>query len=167
MRGRHTSHDAWIALGANLDDPASQVRGALAALNSMPGTRVVAHSSLYRSAPWGYTDQPDFVNAVARVATELAARELLVQMLALEARHGRVRSMRNGPRPLDLDLLLYDDACIDEPDLVVPHPRMHERAFVLVPLLEVDPGAIVPGLGPVSELARTLDTQGLERIARA
>lgn len=167
MREHRTSHDAWIALGANLDDPVSQVESAIAALGGMPGTQLVAHSSLYRSAPWGYADQPDFVNAVARVSTQLAARELLAQMLALEDRRGRVRSVRNGPRTLDLDLLLYDDVCIDEPELVVPHPRMHERAFVLVPLLEVDPDAVVPGRGRASELARALVPQGLERIVRA
>lgn len=160
-------HDAWIGLGSNLDDPAAQVRSALTALDALPGTRVQGCSSLYRSAPWGYAEQPDFVNAVARLTTELAARELLDELLAVERRYGRVRAEVNGPRVLDLDLLLYDDASIDEPGLVVPHPRMHERAFVLVPMLELDALVRVPGRGAAAQLVRELDTGGLERLDHA
>lgn len=157
-------HDAWIALGSNLDDPAAQVRLAIDALDGVRSTRVAGRSSLYRSTPWGYSNQPDFVNAVARVDTMLTARELLAELLAIERVRGRVRSMPNGPRIIDLDLLVYDDVRIAEPDLVVPHPRMHERAFVLVPLIEVDAGVVVPGLGPAAEIARGIDTRGLERL---
>lgn len=164
MPGPAVEHDAWIALGSNLDDPARQVSRAIDALAGIRCTRLVARSALYRSAPWGYADQPDFVNAVARVVTGLGARELLSALLALERARGRVRSIPNGPRTLDLDLLLYDDARISEPDLVVPHPRMHERSFVLVPMLDIDPGVRVPGIGPAADLAHALDIQGLERL---
>jgi len=167
MSAPAAKHDAWIGLGANLDDPVAQVRWALIELDAIELTRVVARSSLYRSTPWGYAEQPDFVNAVARVATALGARELLAELLAIEHRRGRVRTMTNGPRILDLDLLLYDDAHIDEPDLVVPHPRMHERAFVLVPLLDIDPEVEVPGKGRVDEIVRGIDTSGVELLSHA
>lgn len=162
-----TKHDAWIALGSNLDDPAAQVCSAMAALDAVRATRVVGRSSLYRSVPWGYADQPDFVNAVVRLATELTARELLLELLTIERMRGRTRTLPNGPRILDLDLLLYDDARIDEPDLVVPHPRMHERAFVIVPLLEVDAAVDLPGIGSAAQLVREIDTRGLERLSPA
>lgn len=167
MSAPAAKHDAWIALGANLDDPVAQVRWALSALDDIAATRVVARSSLYRSIPWGYADQPDFVNAVARVATRLGARELLVELLAIEQRRGRLRTLKNGPRTLDLDLLLYDDARIDAPDLVVPHPRLHERAFVLVPLLEIDSNVSIPGVGRAEDILSSIDTSGVERLTHA
>lgn len=158
---------AYVALGSNLSDPAEQVRKAIVALGRLPRTVVAARSGLYRTPPWGYTDQPDFINAVVRLETALSARELLTRMLALESESGRVRTMPNGPRILDLDLLLYDDVRIAEFDLVVPHPRMQERAFVLVPLLEIAPSIAIPGIGPAAPIAATLADQGLERIERA
>jgi len=139
---------ATIGLGANLDDPASQLEQALTELDRLPGTRLVARSMLYASAPVGYVDQPDFVNAVAQVETTLAPRALLAALLDLEHRHGRERSFRNAPRTLDLDLLLYGDAHFHEHDLTLPHPRMTERAFVLMPLTEIAPDAHIPGVGP-------------------
>ena len=107
----------------------------------IPGTNVVAVSSLYRTAPVGYLDQPDFVNACALVETRLAPHELLEELLAIEKRHGRVRAIPNGPRTLDLDIVVYGDRTVNEPGLVIPHPRAHERAFVLDPLFEVWPDA--------------------------
>ncbi|RPI45279.1 MAG: 2-amino-4-hydroxy-6-hydroxymethyldihydropteridine diphosphokinase [Betaproteobacteria bacterium] len=157
-------HDAYIGLGSNLDDPAAQIRAALQALDCIAGTRVVRSSSLYRTKPVGYADQPDFVNAVARVATGLAARALLDELLALERVRGRTRAISNGPRTLDLDLLLFDEQSISEPGLTVPHPRMHERAFVLVPLFEIAPELTVPGRGAVSGLLAKIDTRGAVRI---
>jgi 2-amino-4-hydroxy-6-hydroxymethyldihydropteridine diphosphokinase len=138
---------ATIGLGANLNDPAAQVEYALAELGRLPGTRLVARSSLYASAPVGYVDQPDFINAVARVETSLAPRALLAALLEIEHRHGRERSFRNAPRTLDLDLLLYGDAHFHEEGLTLPHPRMTERAFVLLPLLEIAPETTIPGRG--------------------
>ena len=118
-------------------------------------------SQLYRTRPVGYADQPDFVNAVAEVETQLEPRVLLRELLALEQRHRRVRGRRNGPRTLDLDLLLYDCLELDAPELKLPHPRMHERAFVLMPLHEIAPQAEIPGRGWVSALLAAVDTSGV------
>ena len=142
---------ATIGLGANLNDPAAQVEYALAELDRLPGTRLVARSSLYASAPVGYVDQPDFINAVAQVETSLAPHALLAALLDIEHRHGRERSFRNAPRTLDLDLLLYGEAHFHEVGLTLPHPRMHERAFVLLPLLEIAPDTVIPGRGRAAD----------------
>jgi 2-amino-4-hydroxy-6-hydroxymethyldihydropteridine diphosphokinase len=139
---------AFVGLGANLGEPRSQVEQAFADLDCVPHTRVVTRSSLYRTAPVGYAAQPAFVNAVAQLETGLSAERLLEELHAIEARHGRERSFPNAPRTLDLDLLLFGQAVIDAEKLKVPHPRMHERAFVLVPLLEIAPQAEIPGRGP-------------------
>ena len=136
---------AAIALGSNLDDPEAHVRRAFDEIASVERTKLLACSRLYRTAPVGYADQPDFVNACAVVETSLAPRALLAALLAIEQRHGRVREMRNGPRTLDLDIIVYGDRVIDEPGLVIPHPRAHERAFVMQPLLEVWPDVVIPG----------------------
>lgn len=142
---------ATIGLGANLNDPAAQVEYALAELDRLPGARLIARSSLYASAPLGYVDQPDFINAVAQVETSLAPRALLAALLGIEHRHGRERSFRNAPRTLDLDLLLYGDAHFHEEGLTLPHPRMTERGFVLLPLLEIAPDTRIPGHGRAAD----------------
>ena len=155
---------AFVGVGANLGDPAAQVRAAIAALAALPGTLLVTASSLYRTAPVGYADQPDFVNAAALLETALAPRALLEALQAIEARSGRARSFKDAPRALDLDLLLYGGEVIDEPGLAVPHPRLHERAFALAPVVEIDPAAVIPGRGPARDwLARCTD-QRMERI---
>lgn len=151
---------ACIALGSNLDDPRSQVERGFAALDALPHTRVRARSRLYRTRPWGLADQPDFINAAARIETSLPPRALLEALLAFETRAGRVRGIRNGPRKLDLDLLLYGHLEVDEPDLAIPHPRLHQRAFVLLPLADVAPDFEVPGQGRVSDLLARVDTMG-------
>ncbi len=156
---------AYIALGANLEDPVVQVRAGLAALATLPHTQFLVQSSLYRTAPVGYADQPDFINAVAAVSTALSPRELLDALLGIELNHGRVRQFANAPRTLDLDVLLYDDVEVNESGLTIPHPRMHERAFVLAPLAEIAPLCEIPGHGRVSELLRSLDPQGVTRLA--
>lgn len=130
---------AYVGVGSNLEDPRTQVMTALDELDRLPDTRLVKKSSLYRSAPLGHAEQPDFVNAVAQIETRLPADRLLAELQALEARHGRARSFANAPRTLDLDLLLYGTVHVRTPHLVIPHPRMHERAFVLKPLLEISP----------------------------
>jgi 2-amino-4-hydroxy-6-hydroxymethyldihydropteridine diphosphokinase len=157
-------HVAFVGLGSNLADPVEQVSNALAALGSLPQTRVVRRSSLYRSAPVGYLDQPDFINAVAQLETELAPRALLDALLALEHECGRTREFRNAPRTLDLDVLLYDDLVHHEHGLTVPHPQMHLRAFVLQPLLEIAPDCVIPGVGAAAEAALRCEGQTLERI---
>jgi len=157
---------AYIGLGSNLNDPEEQVRSALAALGRIESTRLCAASSLYRSAPVGIEDQPEFVNAVACVKTRLEPRPLLQHLLALEHAQGRVRTLRNGPRTLDLDLLLFDLRCIDEPGLEIPHPRMHERAFVLIPLDEIAPDLVIPGRGRVADLIERIGARGSVRATR-
>ncbi len=142
---------ATIGLGANLNDPAGQVEYALAELDRLPVTRLLVRSRLYASAPVGYVDQPDFINAVAQVETELPPRTLLGALFEIEHRHGRERSFRNAPRTLDLDLLLYGAAHFHEEGLTLPHPRMHERAFVLHPLLEIAPATLIPGRGHAAD----------------
>jgi 2-amino-4-hydroxy-6-hydroxymethyldihydropteridine diphosphokinase len=147
---------AAVALGSNIEDPEAQVARAFEELAALPDTHVLARSRLHRTAPVGHVDQPDFVNACALIDTGLEPRALLGELLALEKRHGRVRGVPNGPRTLDLDIVLYGDRIIDEPGLKVPHPRAHERAFVLVPLVEAWPEAVLPGRGAARELLRQL-----------
>jgi 2-amino-4-hydroxy-6-hydroxymethyldihydropteridine diphosphokinase len=130
---------AYVGIGSNLDDPRTHVLQAFTQLDELPHTRVVKKSSLYRSAPVGYAAQADFVNAVAQLETGLPAERLLGELQEIEARHGRKRSFPNAPRTLDLDLLLYGEAALSLPQLEIPHPRLHERAFVLRPLLEISP----------------------------
>lgn len=134
---------AYVALGANLGDAAQALREALAALDAFPGMRVQRASSLYRTAPVD-SSGPDYLNAVAGIATTLSAPALLDALQAIELAAGRERPYRNAPRTLDLDLLLYGEACIHSPRLTVPHPRMNERAFVLVPLAEIAPERVGP-----------------------
>jgi 2-amino-4-hydroxy-6-hydroxymethyldihydropteridine diphosphokinase len=155
---------AFVALGANLDDPRAQILQALQELDGIPECRVMSRSSLYRTAPVGFSDQPDFINAVARLDTTLDARPLLDALLELEDRHGRRRSIPNAPRTLDLDLLLYADRVLHEKGLTLPHPRLHQRAFVLAPLAEIAPDAIVPGQGRVADLLDQVDRSGVELI---
>jgi 2-amino-4-hydroxy-6-hydroxymethyldihydropteridine diphosphokinase len=159
-----TAVTAYVALGANLEDPVAQVKAGIAALATLPRTQLKAQSSLYRTAPVGYADQPDFINAVAAVDTALGARELLDALLAIEIDHGRVREFANAPRTLDLDVLLYDDLRMHEDGSTIPHPRMHERAFVLAPLNEIAPDCVIPGRGKVSELLRAADSAGVTRL---
>jgi 2-amino-4-hydroxy-6-hydroxymethyldihydropteridine diphosphokinase len=130
---------AYVGIGSNLDDPRAHVLKAFTDLDQLPQTRLVKRSSLYRSAPVGHAAQPDFVNAVAQLETGLRAERLLAELQAVEGHHGRTRSFPNAPRTLDLDLLLYGETTISLSGLTVPHPRMHERAFVLKPLLEIAP----------------------------
>lgn len=161
--GRPTT--AFVALGSNLLDPAAQVRSAFGQLGCLPQTRALACSSLYLSAPVGYADQPPFINAVAQLETTLPPHALLDALLELERQHGRIRGIPNGPRTLDLDVLLYDGLVCHEHGLTLPHPRMHERAFVLRPLIELAPACVIPGYGPASEcLARYCDGQQLEPV---
>jgi 2-amino-4-hydroxy-6-hydroxymethyldihydropteridine diphosphokinase len=145
---------AFVAFGSNLGDREATIRAALAALGADPGVEVVAVSSLEETDPVGYLDQPRFLNGAAELRTELSPRALLELLLAIEACFGRDRAAvpAQGPRTLDLDLLLYGNERIDEPGLRIPHPRLHERAFVLEPLAELDTALEVPGKGPIQSL---------------
>lgn len=151
---------AYIGVGANLGDREAAVREAVALLGETPGIEVAAVSSLRETEPWGYVDQPRFVNAAVAITTTLTPQDLLQALLAVERRLGRSRTgvERYGPRTIDLDLLLYGAETVNEPDLVVPHPHLHERAFALEPLAELDPTLVVPGRGRVDELLATLDS---------
>jgi 2-amino-4-hydroxy-6-hydroxymethyldihydropteridine diphosphokinase len=155
---------AFVALGSNLSDPVAQIRSALSTLAAMLATQLVRHSSLYRNPPVGYLDQPEFVNAVAEIRTRLTPRDLLDQLLEVERNQGRTRDHANAPRTIDLDILLYGGHVVNEPGLTIPHPRMLERAFVLVPLAEIAPHAVVPGIGRVSGLVTRVDSTGLVKL---
>ncbi len=149
---------AYVGLGSNLNGPARQLASAFELLTEIPDTRLLRRSSLYRSAPFGGIEQPDFINAVAALLTRLPAGDLLRELQHIEQRRGRERGeVRWGPRVLDLDLLVYSDQRIDDPDLVVPHPGIAERNFVLLPLQEIAPGLSVPGLGLVSRIRANLN----------
>jgi len=160
------THVACVALGANIGEPLRQIGAGFTALAALPGTKFVAKSSLYRSAPVGYADQPDFINAVAMLATTLTPHALLDALLAIERAHGRVRDFPNAPRTLDLDIVLYGDVVLQEPGLTIPHARMLERAFVMVPLAEIAPHAVVPGHGRVSDLASRVDARSVAQLQK-
>ena len=164
---RSFKHRAYVALGSNLQDPVAMVCAGIDALAHLPGACMDRRSSLYRSAPVGMTEQADFINAVCRLQTNLDPHALLRDMLVIEARHGRVRGgPKWGPRTLDLDLLLYDEITLTTPTLVLPHPGLHERAFVLYPLAEIEPALFVPGHGSVAQLAAGCPPARVERLER-
>ena len=157
---------AYVGLGGNVGDVETTLTEATWALDSLPQTSIRAQSKFYRSPPWGRTDQADFINAVVELQTRLAPRVLLDYLLEVEARFGRVRSEGEkwGPRALDLDLLVFGDELIDEPGLHLPHPHLHERAFVLVPLAEIAADLLIPGRGRVGDLLSAVDSVAIECI---
>ena len=156
---------AWIGIGSNLDTPEEHVRRAADALDAIESTHLVTCSRLYRSPPWGAVGQPDFVNAVAHLTTARTARLLLEALLRIERAHGRRRDVgRWGPRTLDLDLLVYGDQIIDESDLRVPHPHIGERAFVLLPLVEIAPALLIPGIGKAADALARIDASSCVAI---
>ena len=158
------SNPAFIALGSNLENPISQVRQAFDELDQLPSSKLLVYSSLYRSAPVGRLDQPDFINAVAKIETRLNPHELLSALLEIERRHGRTRKFPNAPRTLDLDILLYDDLKCQQHGLTLPHPRISQRAFVLQPLMEIAPDCHIPGYDAIAKLLAACNKQRVERI---
>ena len=163
----HNAHwyPAYIGLGSNLNGPARQLESTFELLDAIPDTRLIKKSSLYRSAPFGGIEQPEFVNAVAALLTQLSALELLRELQRIESERGRERDdVRWGPRVLDLDLLVFSAEKIDEPDLIIPHPGIGERNFVLLPLGEIAPDLIVPGLGRVANIAVSHSEPSISRI---
>jgi 2-amino-4-hydroxy-6-hydroxymethyldihydropteridine diphosphokinase len=148
---------AFVGLGSNLGDREATLEEAIALLRAHPEIEVAAVSALHETEPWGPVEQPRYLNGAVAIDTRLQPRELLGVLLDVERRLGRVRVERFGPRTIDLDLLLYGDAVLDEPGLEVPHPRLHERAFALEPLRELDPQLVVPGRGPVTRLLAELE----------
>lgn len=155
---------AYVALGSNLGHPRRQLLDAMDALGGLPHTRLLQRSHLYRTPPWGVLEQPPFINAAAELDTSLSPHALLDALLEIERRAGRVRAERNGPRTLDLDLLHVEGVQLDEPRLTLPHPRMAERAFVLLPLHDVAPQLVLPGGIPVADQLARLDRAGCERL---
>ena len=158
---------AFVGLGGNVGDAAATLREAFTALDGLPDTRLLRASPLYRTPAWGRVDQPDFINAAAMLETGLDARALLDALLDVERQFGRDRQDeggRWGPRTLDLDLLLFGDASVDEPGLRVPHPHLHERAFALVPLAAIAPAAMIPGHGTVRSALAGLAADGIEAL---
>ncbi|HET6683188.1 MAG TPA: 2-amino-4-hydroxy-6-hydroxymethyldihydropteridine diphosphokinase [Gaiella sp.] len=151
---------AYVGLGSNLGNRERTIERAVGLLHADPGVDVVSVSSLRETEPWGPVEQPRFLNGAVEVETSLEPRELLGVLLDIERRLGRVRAERFGPRTIDLDLLLYGEAVIDEPGLVVPHPRLYERAFALEPLHELTPELVVPGRGSVADLLAALAGEG-------
>jgi 2-amino-4-hydroxy-6-hydroxymethyldihydropteridine diphosphokinase len=155
---------AYVGLGSNLEDPVEQVSRAITELDGLTETKLADNSALYQSKPMGGLEQPDYINAVARIDTRLRAEELLRELQAIESAHGRVRDEHWGARTLDLDLILYGTTIIDTVDLKVPHPGMHERAFVLYPLYEIAPDLEIPGRGALVDLIKESPADGLKKI---
>lgn len=164
--GDASAEQAWmpvyVALGSNLDEPLAQIEAGFARLATLPRTRLIARSRLYASQPLGPKDQPEFVNAVAGLLTQLSPRELLRALKALEVEQGRAQPIvRWGPRRIDFDLLVYADVRIDETDLAIPHRGIPQRNFVLYPLCDIAPDLSIPGLGTARELATRVGSAGL------
>ncbi|KNZ33023.1 MAG: 2-amino-4-hydroxy-6-hydroxymethyldihydropteridine pyrophosphokinase [Methylibium sp. NZG] len=167
MTGRFTPAPtrAFVGLGANLGDAAAALQAALDGLRKLPLSTLVRCSSTYRSAPVDASG-PDYLNAVAELSTQLAPHELLAELQAIEQLHGRERSYRNAPRTLDLDLLLFGELTLATPTLTLPHPRLHERAFVLLPLVEIAPRLRMPGGAELADLLERVSDQRIERLSR-
>ena len=157
-------HQVFIALGSNLQDPQAQVKRALKTIANTTNIKLIKASSLYRTLPVGYDNQPDFINAVAEIETDLNPLALLHTLLEIETQHGRERPFPNAPRVLDLDVLLYEGAATNTPELTLPHPRMHTRGFVMLPLAEIAPKISIGNHGYADELAAKCDNQGVSKI---
>lgn len=158
---------AYLALGSNLEDSIAHILQAYLELSTLTDTTILKRSSLYKTAPIGRLDQPDFINAVAKIETALTPLQLLNELLKIEYRHGRVRDSQqstNAPRTLDLDILLYDNLQLETQNLVIPHPRMLQRAFVLFPLIEIAPDCEIPGHGKISEFISDCSGQIINRL---
>ena len=165
MNLSHLNHTAFIALGSNLQQPEMQVKNAFLALEKLPSSKLVKASSLYQTAPVGFANQPNFINAVAEISTELSPLELLNALLNLEKQAGRERLFANAPRILDCDLLLYDDIEMVSEKLTLPHPRMYERGFVLLPLAEIAPNLTSPSGENIVKSALKHQNQGIKKLA--
>ena len=155
---------AYIGIGTNIGDREKNIYDAVRALNHLPSTHTEKMSAIYETPPWGYTDQDSFYNVCVKVRTELSPSALLGACLGIEAAFGRERPFKNSPRILDLDLLLYDDVCMNTPELILPHPRMHERGFVLVPLKDIQPDPVVGGVD-FNSLFQACDKAGIRKIS--
>jgi 2-amino-4-hydroxy-6-hydroxymethyldihydropteridine diphosphokinase len=159
-------HIAYIGIGSNLNDPIYQVKSAIEALSKLPKTALQTASHFYQGPPADFSDQPDYINAVAVLETRMHAHDLLTELEAIELAHGRTRATRRwGPRTLDLDIILFDEMSINTPRLIVPHPEFHKRAFVLAPLLEVAPNLVLPSGKKLHDLVKELPEIKLSIVA--
>lgn len=155
----------YVGLGSNLEQPILQIKRALQELDEILEAELICVSSFYQTAPVGILDQPSFINVVAEMTTTLAPQALLAHFMGIEAAHARARLKKNGPRTLDLDILIFNEWRINDVSLVIPHPRMHERAFVLIPLLEIAPDVYIPGMGFAKDWLDKLDLSGVQLLA--
>ena len=154
----------FIGLGSNQDSPIRQIINGIKAIGKLPGTTLIKLSSLYQTKPWGIIEQPDFINVVIQISSNLKAQHLLNELLQIELNQGRVRGEKNGPRTLDCDILLYGEDMIVEEGLIVPHPGMTSRATVLIPLAEIAPNLIIPKRGPVQHFLQQCDSAGVTKL---
>ena len=157
-------HNIFIGLGSNLDNPQQKIKDAIYLIDKIDGINITATSSLYETPPVGFLDQPNFINAVVQIFSSINYNELLIKLFDIEHTFGRIRKEKNGPRTLDLDILLFDDLVLESESLTIPHPRMHERLFVLIPLLEISPIIKIPKYGSVSNLLLGLKKQNIKKV---
>ena len=154
----------FIALGSNLDSPKKQVKDGIFYISKINGVTLLKKSYLYETSPVGFLDQPNFINAVIKIESDLNPQKLLDKLLNIENFAGRIRINKNGPRTLDLDILLFDDLFLNENNLVIPHPRMHERLFVLLPLKDIDEHIVIPSQGSIKHIIKKLVPENINRI---
>ena len=154
----------FIALGSNLDNPKEQVKQGILSIKNIKGVRILCESYLYETPPVGILDQPNFINAVIKIDSDLSPYELLNKLLKIENLAGRIRIDKNGPRTLDLDILLFDNLILNDKNLTIPHPRMHERLFVLLPLKDIDENIVIPNQGPIKHIIKDISPENINRI---
>jgi 2-amino-4-hydroxy-6-hydroxymethyldihydropteridine diphosphokinase len=158
-------HSIFIGLGSNLDNPKQKIKDAIHLINEIDDVNIIATSSLYETPPIGFFEQPNFINAVVQIYSPINHNNLLIKLFDIERIFGRIRKEKNGPRTLDLDILLFDNLILESKSLTIPHPRMHERLFVLIPLLEISPIIEIPKYGSVSNLISGLTIQNIKKVA--
>jgi 2-amino-4-hydroxy-6-hydroxymethyldihydropteridine diphosphokinase len=158
-------HSIFIGLGSNLDNPQQKIKDAIHLINEIDDVNITATSSLYETPPVGFLNQPNFINAVVQISSSINCNELLLKLFDIERIFGRVRKEKNGPRTLDLDILLFDDLVLESESLTIPHPRMHERLFVLIPLLEISPIIQIPKYGSANNLISGLNIENIKKVA--
>jgi len=157
-------HSIFIGLGSNLDNPKQKIKDAIHLINEIDDVNIIATSSLYETPPIGFFEQPNFINAVVQIYSPINHNNLLIKLFDIERIFGRIRKEKNGPRTLDLDILLFDNLILESKSLTIPHPRMHERLFVLIPLLEISPIIEIPKYGSVSNLISGLTIQNIKKV---
>ena len=158
-------HSIFIGLGSNLDNPKQKIKDAIHLINEIDDVNIIATSSLYETPPIGFFEQPNFINAVVQIYSPINHNNLLIKLFDIERIFGRIRKEKNGPRTLDLDILLFDNLILESKSLTIPHPRMHERLFVLIPLLEISPIIQIPKYGSANNLISGLNIENFKKVA--